>query len=267
MDFRYGAARNLYAEGQHPRIYIGRRDLSILRRRVAGGIGEKPFSTLRSRLQPYVDVVADGRADTSIDANVLTTRWTPENCFLRGARDVAFACAMTGDVRMLHGLRRLLVSDPVGECGGSGPNAVIADAFDLVYHLLEPKVRRIVARRLLADAKERIKRSCDSYYYQAARNITIDETLPAITSLLAIRNGPGLPSVEGELTRLIGFLDATLQAQLGRDGYPEGDIGYGSMEGANLAFRAESLRRAGLYDPYTGGRAYRHFGRAMLHMG
>jgi len=83
--------------------------------------------------------------------------------------------------------------------------------------------------------------------------------------LLAVEGDAGAPGLAREKAELLRLFEASLFAAIGPDGYPAEDIGYGTVVAGYLARAGETLRRAGLYDPYARCPRYARIGRAVLH--
>jgi len=260
MDYSFGAARKLYEAHAHPRVLLGTNDLPRLRRILRAGDGKTIITAVRERALEDVR----GVLEQSSPKDLAQALGSPEGRLRHvagsagGVTAMALVAVLDEDADALEAVRRLLAATP-----GAGS----ALAYDLVQPALAREERISFCRSVYArGVKETLDGLLPQYYHCAAGNIPMTHFLWALTALLCIDGEEGLPDMSGEWKRALSMLEATLFVVVGPEGYPEEDMGYGTLMFGRVAQAAELVRRAGLYDVYARCPRYAKFGNAMLHV-
>jgi len=270
MDYGFGAARDLYKKGAHPRVLLGASDLPGLRRTLARGDGKKIAAAFRKRVRPAVrEVLGVGSSGELVDTEVKG---------IGLAMDMAMLAVLDDDDGALEAVRRILAACPKFEargpasgqprhrlaCSGGGR---LAWAYDLVQPHLSPAERRAVCRWLYrCGVKRTLSELLPRYFLNAGQNIAMNQFLNTLNVLLAIDGEDGVPDLAADWARVLPMFEATLSTVTGPNGYPAEDMGYGTGMFARAAQSAETLRRAGIFDAYRECPRYEKFGNAMLHL-
>lgn len=264
MNYRFGAARKLYAANAHPRVMLGAGDAAWLRKQIKFGDGEKIMTTLGKKVRRLVNFI--------LEADDLPTMLKGDGSHnSRGAQvgyavdDIAMVAMLDDDADAKEACKRLFAA--VVASGGDGRVGIssLAMPFDLLYFDLGERERRAYTRAAQKAIRNQIRTTESNYFKCSAGNITLGTTLSAIPVILAIAGEPGVKDFSREMDYLITCLEATLHTVINPDGYPEEDTGYGTGVAAWLAQIAHWARRAGIYDVYKECPRFALFGRAMLH--
>jgi hypothetical protein len=274
MQFEFGIALSLYESQQHPRVFISQPDVLKLGERVRAGIGRKIMDALREK--------AAGLTETILDADDLvgllkegTSVWeSPGTYVLFGLHDLSMVAAVDNDTECMEVVRRVLCALPklkkqgcrgLGRYGVQSPFSV-ACSYDLMFHKLSPKKQQRCGRWMLSEVLRPTLRELRPRFLKGAGgNIAVVKMLTALAALLAIWGDPGLPDLSEEKKDLITFFLAAVHSAIGPEGYPEEDIGYGTMIAAKLIQMAEALTRAGFINVWEECPRLSRFGRAALH--
>ena len=265
MDYRFGAARDLYAANVHPRVCLGPDDVVSLREKIRSGEGRKIMSALRRKVRHVVSFVLE-----SDDLAALLKGDGSHNCPAAligyGIDDVAMVAALDEDDLTLEAMRRLFdtVCSPSYQGGRLGAPG-LAKPYDILYPHLSVGQRRAYTRVAQKAVRGAIDATAATFFKCAGGNQTLGSTLSAVPIILAITGEPGVRRLDGQLDYLLTCFEATLHSAIRPDGYPEEDIGYGTGVTAWLGQLAEWLRRAGVYDAYEACPRLARFGQAMLH--
>jgi hypothetical protein len=276
MDFSFGAAKRLYAEHVHPRIYFGPGDVRKLKSLIRTGDGKKIFTAFRARVRPLVEQTLSFETDEALVAAV-TSASAPRPALVQATMDMAALSILDDDAEALAAVRRLLFLCPPIERNppkgqqprhrlGCSVGRELAIAYDLAQPSLSPAERRAFCSWAYESG---VKRTLDAllpdFYKHPGGNIPLTQYLNALTVLLAIDGEPGAPDLADEWARALPMMEASINCVMGPQGYPTEDMGYGTMMVARTFKCAEALRRAGLLDPYASHPRYARFGDAMLH--
>ena len=264
MNFDFAAAKSLYDKAIHPRITLGPDDLPVLRRRAKTGDGLKVMTALRKRVRLLVKTVLAAE-DLTTMLEWKSRNWSDPGILLRmGLDDIAMVAVLDEDADTLEAMRRIFAA-AYSERGIKANIVLSGVAFDLMYHHL-PEATRVAYRAASIDViRARLEATRLSIFKGPAGNITLGTALAGLPLLLAIQNDPGVCDLKPELAQLIKITEAVLFTTSNLDGYPEEDTGYGTGVAAEMSQMAESLRRAGLYDPYKQCPHYARFGQSILH--
>ena len=273
-SFDFGYASSLYRENQHPRVFLGTREVLDLRQRVRSGLGRRIMVALRAKAEGLVEVVRDSRDVAQTLAEGLVAWDSPGSHVLFGLHDLAMQAVVDEDADSIGAACRVLSAMPeangaahmcLGSYGTQRPFAV-ACAYDLVHGVLEKSERVRCARWLAGGVARGIPNELRPSFFRAAGgNVAVERMLTALAALLAVDGDTGVPDLSRERAELLSFYEASLHTAIGPNGYPEEDIGYGTMVVAKQAQMASALRRAGIFDAYETCPRLVRFGRAMLH--
>ncbi|MBI2441701.1 MAG: heparinase II/III family protein [Lentisphaerae bacterium] len=275
MNFNFGAAKKLYARGEHPRIYFGRQDLPKLRRQLRLADGRKIADAFRKDAREWVRKIL--AIEPQALPQALKQAAKPGYAGIHAAFNMAILAVLDEDCSALEATRRVLAAAPAAEEDPSpdgqarhrlGRTAVSpAEAYDLIQPQLSAQERRAFCTWLYNSG---IKRTLDDllprYFLWAGMNIPLGGLRNAIAMLLAIDGEEGVGNLKKEWARALPMLEATLNTIMGPNGYPEEDMGYGTSVVAGIARVVEALRRAGIYDVYKQCPRYARFGNAILHL-
>lgn len=274
MDFSFGAARDLYKQHKHPRIFFGPDDVPTLRRRITKGAGLKIMKRLRAKTAPIVDVVLNND-DLPAMIAAWNTDWRQDGTHVVfGMVEVAAVALLDRDQQALEAVRRVLTCTPqaqrLSRPGvrrlGYAVEYNFVYAYDMIADQIPARDRRVFTKWALNEGIRSVMKSVEGRYRKSAGgNMTLQAMLSAFSTWMTIAGDPGVPNLLKEKELLLSYVDATLRAAIGPDGYPEEDIGYGSACGGMLAYIVEPLRRAGIYDVYRECPRYARFSNAMLH--
>jgi hypothetical protein len=148
------------------------------------------------------------------------------------------------------------------DAGGQG----LALAYDLLYDRLEDADRRMLGRWLADQGVRRATAAlAPGYLRMAGGNIALVAMVQALINLMAVWGDEEAGDLSQEREMLVRFLDASLQATTGPNGYPAEDMGYGVKCAARLYLGASLAGRAGWYDLEKRCPQFLKFGRAILH--
>lgn len=264
MDFDFGCAKALYEKKVHPRVLLGPRDVEVLRAMVRKGDAKKIMQAIRARTRPHVEWLLSYADLAASFTEAAVPRGTPAYGALGAAREMATVALVDEDDDAIEALRRLFANGEWTEFRGRAvlPAPV---AYDMAFDFLPEESKRAYRKAAVADAKRRVRDAGANYFHMSGHNITLGVGAGAFWNVLGVLGDPGVPDLTREIGELVRMLEATLHVVYGPDGYPEEDMGYGTLVGASMSLLAETLRRAGIYDPYAACPRYAEFGRAVLH--
>ncbi|MBI3987601.1 MAG: heparinase II/III family protein, partial [Lentisphaerae bacterium] len=200
----------------------------------------------------------------------------PGDEYLWGLPEMALAGRLGDEPGLVEAVRRVFIALPAlehrlaaAENGYEGyymPPLFLPLAYDLVAETLaDDERRRFVEWAVPRYILNPLNQHRGHHLKMAAHNMTLGGMEIALATRLAVQGEPGAPDLSRETEELLTFFKATLHVAIGPDGYPEEDMGYGTVVGPQLAQVAEMLRRAGLYDAYRECPRFSRFGQAMLH--
>lgn len=279
MSFTFGCAKALYARQQHPRLLCGPEDLPRLRQALSRGPGRRFMDAFRRRVRPQVRGV-EAAGDLAAELIPDTKPGRPRPAQRLGAvfsnlPCMAFVAVLDEDARALAAVQRVLTAIPTAEKRGAQDRLSLGYSargmtqipYDLVGHTLPTAERAAITAWLLKASLQDVLPVLRQRHYLrcSGMNIPMAGMMTALLSLLAIKGDPGVPDLAAEETELLHFLEATLNCVVGPNGYPDEDIGYGTLMVGELAFVVEAVRRAGLFDAYRDCPRYAEYGNAMLH--
>lgn len=275
MDFSFGAARHLYDNRLHPRAMLGEADLPALRERLGAGDGALVLDALRRLVEPGIREILACRGPDEV--RDLIGSKARHQLVLTGVTvnivDTALVGVLDGNERAVEAVRRLLTSIPAADTAGDrrayryGGVGYIALAYDLIHaHLPAPERRAFAAWAHARGVRETLAKLLPSYYHHPAMNIPLVGLLNQAMALLCIEGDEGVPDLADDWAHVLRMFEASLNTLVGPAGYPEEDMGYGTLMTARAGHVAELLRRAGRFDPYTECPRYARFGSAMLHV-
>lgn len=276
MKFEFGAARKLYEEKIHPRVMLGPKEVEGLRVSVRTNGARRLMDAMRRNMRPVIDRVLNSEDLIHIIANWNKTWGELGTPVVFGMQNMAMIALLDGNAEALEAVRRVLrivpQADPVSRqeavrrLAYSGATNFSA-AYDLAAPLLSGKDRRIYTDWAVRVSIPHILKSIgpNTYYCSAGANMPVGGLISAITTILAIQGDPGVPSLGKALEQMLSYLQASLHAAMGPEGYPEEDVSYGTSVVGSLAVAVEQVRRAGLYDAYADCPRFTRFGRAILH--
>lgn len=274
MNFEFGAAGDLYRDHVHPRVLFGPDDIPALRMRAKRGNGRKIMEHLRRKAGYISDWVFESGDLPKIIANWNITSTGKETLLFLGLIDTAMVALLDENERATEAVRRVLTCAPearkIGQTGirrlGYSVGYNMAYAYDIIAPRLSPRDRRLFTQWAVNECIRSLIRSAgDRYYLSAGGNLTLLAVVSALSNVLTIEGDPGVPPLAKEKRLLLSYLEATLNTAFNPDGYPEEDIGYGTIFGGLLAFIVEPLKRAGIYNAYRDCSGYARFSRAILH--
>ena len=277
MDYSFGAARELYARREHPRVLLGTADLPRLRQILSEGDGRTVIAEVRRRVREAARRVLACPDQEALLALLRTPAGS--ELVLTGITlpivDAALVALLDDDAEAREAVRRVLAAVPIidGDPGRPhlsyrfGGTGYLGLAYDLVHAHLSPQERRAYSRWVYErGVRQTLDGMLPSFYHNAAQNVPLDGVLSQALALLALDPGDGLPDLAADWTVALTMLEAGLFVLVGPQGYPEEDMGYGTLMMARMAHVLELLRRAGIYDAYTQCPRYARFGDAMLHL-
>ncbi len=275
MNYQFGAARKLYEDGVHPRIYLGPGDIPKLREICRRDDGQKIMASLRQRVGPIIRSVLDAEDLVSMIAAWNQNWHMPGTRAVGALQDIAMVGVLDTDADAVEVVRRLLAICPDVDKAGRQEGVrrlrysalgTMAKAYDLIHSELSVEARGAFCDWAFNQGVLPIlEMLLPNYFKGAAGNMNIGGMSSSIMALLAISREPGMPDTTTQLDQALLMFEATLNAAIGPDGYPEEDIGYGTGVTAGLALLAEPLRRAGIFDVYKQCPRYARFGNAILH--
>ena len=264
VPFDFGCARQLYERRLHPRLLVGPEDLGSLRDACRRGWCQKVLASLRVKVEPLIAEVLAAKDLSALVGNPTGARngGDPRGQAINNSLDdIVLVGLLENDDRALEAGRRVLLSGPA-----SSPNNYnVVFGYDLIQPHLSAADRRTIAGWLVEHMRRMLGSMKPTYLESAGSNIGMAYMLVALTLLLAIDGDEGVPDLAAERSRLLLLFEAALYSSIGEGGYPEEDIGYGTLMTGRVARVATCLRRAGLYDAYRKAPRFTRFGRAMLH--
>ena len=275
MRFKPGCARRLYESGVHPRVLMGPRDVSELRRQVRSGAGRKIMTGLRALTGPMAEAVGDrGRLDAMFEAQMCgkDRQSTVMYRVLVRLWDMAAVGLLDQDARIIESVGHILARiSATGPGANLTPGWPIAYGWVLSYDMLYPHLpetvrsdfaswaERNLVRRLLGEVRR------EHFLRNSGANTPLSLMMNALIASLAVQGEAGVSDLTAEREELITMLRASLHTAVGENGFPTEDIGYGTSVAAGLALVAEAVRRAGFYDFTEECPGFMRFGRALLH--
>ncbi len=271
LSLKYGAARGLYERGEHPRLLLDRRDVSTLREMARREPGRRIMAALRrkaERLGRELEGIGDWRSMLRGDGSWQSLSARLAFC----AADlgmVALLDAHDGIAALLGRLVRQVAAEGFHEEAWNRARLHLfhlAYPFDWLCERWDADVRREYAASAFGAVQQTVQRLGDRFYLNAGANIPATWMLDALRTLLAIRGESGKPDEEEDLLQdLIRRYEASVHATANARGYPEEDIGYGTLIWSRLVEAGELLHRAGVFDVYRASPPFAQGGRAILH--
>ncbi|MCX5658609.1 MAG: heparinase II/III family protein [Planctomycetota bacterium] len=272
--FAFGSAAALYREHAHPRLLCDSAGLEHLRKQVRTGYGLTIMEALRLKVRPIVAEMLAAKDPVPL-VRLRRGAEVGTGLALPFVADVAMVAVLDDDADAREAARRILAAVPVVSRGekhdrislGFSHYGTIGIAYDLLHAHLPETERSAIAAWL---AEFSVRESLDvltnlRYLRHAGMNIPMDGMITAVMSLLAVEGDPGVPDLAKEKATLLQYLESTLNAAFGPEGYPNEDIGYGTEMPCLMAPAVEAVRRAGLLDAYAACPRWAKFGRAVLH--
>lgn len=259
VSLEFGCARSLYAEGMHPRLMISPGEVDSLRRACRGGACQVLLNRLREMVAPMVAEVLAAADESAPAATAPTTRGRGRSGPIAAGfvDEIAMVGVLDRDADTLEAARRLLVNGP------DGAGSVLA--FDLMHPRLSAADRRAFVARASARLQRYIDDAGPRFLLGAGANMRSTPMVAAVMLALVLIGEDGVPPLDDQLNELTRELEGSLYASLGPGGYPNEDMGYGTMMLGRLALAATCLRRAGRYDAYTQCPRLARSGTAILH--
>lgn len=264
-------------DNHHPRLLLSTVDVRKLRRGVRAGFGRKLLHALRRKVRPFIEQLRSDEKWVAVLHSQSFFWPKPEAAFMWALPDIALVGILDEDERAVDTVRRVFRALPsVRQPKGAGglidskyymPPLFVPYAYDLIACRLSDDERRAYVQWAVEHhIRLAIERSSPSYLKVAGMNLALGVMEQALMTLLAVRGEPGAPDLRGEQEVLVRWLEASLHVAIGPDGFPEEDIGYGTVVVPTLAQVAEAARRAGVYDSSRECPRIAQFGRAMLHL-
>lgn len=267
MGFEFGEAAEEYARTVHPRVVWTNEDHARVLNATKAGDGLR----LRNAFMSLAGDDARGVAQAT--SQVMKENIIHVPAPVRLERLAAAAWVNQNDAGLFDAaiktVRWMLASyGPTGprfyvDGGGHG----LALAYDLLCHRMESPDKNALMTWLADKGVRRVVARLEpSYLRCAGGNLPLVGMLQALVNLLAVWGDPQAGDLTHERDMLVRFLDASLQATTGPNGYPAEDMGYGAMCAAKLYLVASLCARAGWYDIQERCPQFMRFGRAMLHL-
>jgi len=267
MDFRFGAARDLYRAPSASAGLFRLRGPAEARRKSAGGRRKTIAEAFRDRSSPTVRAILGIPSLRSGER--APTGQKPGYGGIEAAFHMAALAVIEEDEEALEaapacsGEGSRAEEDPPADrqprhrlgCYGGG---TLGLAYDLIQPWLRADERRDFCRWVY---RRGVRMTLDSllprYFLNAGPEHPDDRSAERIPGLMAIDGDPGVPALAREWERALPMLEATVSTALGPAGYPEEDMGYGTLMVARLAQVVEPLRRAGNLRRVCSGAAIR----------
>mgnify|MGYP006278690865 CR=1 FL=1 len=278
MNYSFGAAEKLYRDNVRPRVHFSTADLPALRRQLQSGDARTVMREFRRRTEEDIRRVLAFPSEEKLREAVLEPRTPGRRLIWAGRRttiaNMALLSLLEENQNALAAVRRLFRIIPDADRADQGrlaisSNAVgmICQAFDMVAPGLDAEERERIARWAWEDGVLRNLDDLSLRIFKApGANIPMSGVLNALQALLCLGGEPCAEGAEALWERALPMLEAMIHGCIGPEGYPEEDMGYGTIMTARVAHTAEIIRRAGLFDVYQRCPRYRKFGRAILHM-
>jgi hypothetical protein len=258
----------------HPRLFFDASELPALRDQCQTGVGSRVLAGMRRRLRP---VIAAANADPDLPgtlARLEVELHTVGAAPLRDLPEIAMLAAIDQDADASAAALRILDACPDAQtraphdrlrisfvCGGN-----VAFAYDLMATTMTAAARGRFCVWAVDQGVHGVLASLPANYpLVAGANIPIAGLTSALLTMLAIAEDPGVPSFAATRARALQWYEASLHAAIGPDGYPEEDMGYGTLNIARLVWAGEALQRAGWLDVHGRCPRYCAAGRALLH--
>lgn len=271
-----GYAARLYASQQHPRLLIDEADIRDIRVQITRGAGKLVYAALKKKVDFFAAQVLDDVSwrDTLQSAKIF---WPLRKAsFIWGLADMALVATLQGEGRAKEAVTRVFEALPwLGYDIQTGtivstqfymPPISIPLAYDLAAPWLSADIRRAYvdwASRVHIDAI--INALSLKFMKSAGANIPLGGMEMAMLTTLAIDGDRGSHLLVKQKTTLTRWLEAAINAAITPDGYPQEDIGYGTVVAPTLMQVAFAAERAGLLDIKRHAPRLLKFGRAMLH--
>jgi len=268
---------HLYGEGTHPRVLFDRAGLARLKRMTARGTGRKILLTIRDRVRPSIEAMLADEDVAGEPADRRRERGVRSRAVVRQASEIALVGLLLDDADAIEAVVRALTALANAETRQRRPGQersrasrvprMLPVAFDLVYDHMDPAERRRLVEWLTENVVRRsVRQMRVNFLKGAGANMAASQLYMCILTALAIWNEPGAGDLAAERENLVRFFEANCYAQLGIDGYPAEDSGYGTLMTGRLYVVAEALRRAGWYDAFASCPRVLKFPDAMLHL-
>ncbi|MFP4026347.1 MAG: heparinase II/III family protein [Candidatus Brocadiia bacterium] len=278
MNYDWGAANELRTNRSRPRIHFGIDDLPALREKLSSGHGRTIVEAFRERVHSQVERVLEFDTDAELREATGEPRSKTQK-LVKGGRttgivDMALIYLLDRDKKALKAVKRLFRVIPDFDSSGQGRLALsyngvglISQAYDMVAQDLEDDEKeKICSWAWEHGVQENLNDLSVRIFKGPGANIPMSGVLNAVQALLCLEGEPCVEGAEELWPQVIPMIEAIVHGCLGPNGYPEEDMGYGTLMTARLAHTVEILRRAGIYDVYEKCPRYAKFGRAMLHM-
>lgn len=271
IPLTYGVARRLYVQRRHPRLLMDERDMATLRKAVQREPGRRILAALRRKAERLGKEVAAQKEDRGIvEGNGGWQSLSARLAFC--AADMAMVAWLEerADLAdLLARVTRLVIAHRSADTGWSRARLHLfhlAYPFDWLYGVWPADVRADYVRAALDRVRETVASLGDRFFLNAGANIPVTIMLDALRTLLTIRGESGLEAEEERLIAdLVRRYEAAVHVTANAEGYPEEDIGYGTLMWSRLVEVGELLHRAGLFDVYRASPPFARGGRAILH--
>ena len=271
IPLTFGVARRLYAQRRHPRLLMDERDMATLRKAVQREPGRRILAALRRKAERLGEEVAAQRDERAIvEGNGGWQSLSARLAFC--AADVAMVAWLEERADwadLLARVTRLVIAHRSADTGWSRARLHLfhlAYPFDWLYGVWPADVRADYVRAALDRVRESVASLGDRFFLNAGANIPVTIMLDALRTLLAIRGESGSEAEEERLIAdLVRRYEAAVHVTANAEGYPEEDIGYGTLMWSRLVEVGELLHRAGLFDVYRASPPFARGGRAILH--
>jgi hypothetical protein len=278
MDYSFGAAEKSYRDNVRPRVHFSPADLPALRRQLQSGDALTVLREFRRRTREDIRRVLEFSSDDELREAVLEPRTPGRRLIWAGRRttiaNMALLSLLEENEDALSAVRRLFRIIPDADRSDQGRLAIsynavgmICQAYDMVAPELMPEEREQLCDWAWTMGVQRNLKELSHRIFKApGQNIPMSGVLNALQALLCLDGEPEAEDAGALWERAIPMLEAMVQGCIGPEGYPEEDMGYGTLMTARVAHTADIIRRAGIYDVYERCPRYRKFGRAILHM-
>ena len=276
MQYAFGCAQSLYADNIHPRVLVGPRDIAALRKRIASGDGRRVMEGIRAQLTPIIDGLHAANDASKMLHQPSNKMVEDSHPLIARLHDLALWAVLDDHERAHETVRRALLglrhSEPPENQWWTSARyhhvGIVSLAYDMVCSRWSEADRREFcewAVRSSIDGSLAIIRK-SKYMHVAGMNTPLVGMVTALQTALAVQGEPGVRDLTPEITELTLKLEASLNAGVGRDGYPEEDTGYGTNCTAYMLPLADAVTRAGLRDIWSLCPQLKNHGRAILHI-
>ena len=276
MKSTLGRAANLYAAQKHPRLLLDTNDLDAIRRQIATGSGKRVMAALRKKVEFYASQVLD-QPDWKVVLESNKLFWPMRTAsFLWGLADMAIVATLDDDATVKDAVSRVFEAMPwLGYEIKTGtlvsaqfymPPLYVPFAYDLAAPWLSADIRRAyVDWAARAHIDQIINALKLNFMKSSGANIPLGGMELALLTALVIEGETGAPDLTAQKTTLLRWFEASINTSFTPDGYPQEDIGYGTVVAPMLMQTAFAAQRAGLLDIERRVPRMLNFGRAMLH--